>query len=60
MHRKAEVKEIITEVIESMSDDEDVEEAESGDESGKDGDDEWWALRATRRCPFPWRLVVHN
>ncbi|XP_041999494.1 protein DEK-like [Salvia splendens] len=40
MHRKTEVKEIITEVIESMSDDEAEEEAGSGDETGKDGDDE--------------------
>ncbi|KAL3623284.1 hypothetical protein CASFOL_032100 [Castilleja foliolosa] len=32
IHRKAEVKEIITEVIKNMSDDDD----ESGDESGKD------------------------
>lgn len=42
MHRKAEVKEIITEVIESMSDDEGEEEAAaaSGDDSEKDGDEE--------------------
>lgn len=40
MHRKAEIKEIISEVIESMSDDEGGEEAKSGDESGKNEDDE--------------------
>lgn len=36
MHRKAEVKDIITEVIKNMSDDEETSESE--DESGKDDD----------------------
>lgn len=43
MHRKAEVKAIITDVINNMSDDEDEgEEAESGDDTEKDedGDDD--------------------
>lgn len=43
MHRKAEVKAIITDVINNMSDDEDEgEEAESGDDAEKDedGDDD--------------------
>ncbi|KAL0415636.1 UNVERIFIED_CONTAM: hypothetical protein Slati_3395500 [Sesamum latifolium] len=40
MHRKSEVKDIITEAIKNMSDDEDEEAAESGDESGKDGEDD--------------------
>lgn len=39
MHRKAEVKAIITDVINNMSDDEDEgEEAESGDDDVKDED----------------------
>ncbi|KAB5532172.1 hypothetical protein DKX38_018842 [Salix brachista] len=41
MHRKAEVKDIITDVINSMSDDEEeAEEEEAGDDADKDGDDE--------------------
>ncbi|KAG6404176.1 hypothetical protein SASPL_136416 [Salvia splendens] len=43
LHRKSEVKAIITEVIKNMSDDEedeDDEASESGDESGKDGGDD--------------------
>ena len=43
LHRKSEVKDIITEVIKNMSDDEedeDDEASESGDESGKDGGDD--------------------
>lgn len=50
MHRKAEVKAIITDVINNMSDDEDEgEEAESGDDTEKDedGDDD-----AQRRSSF--------
>lgn len=50
MHRKAEVKAIITDVINNMSDDEDEgEEAESGDDAEKDedGDDD-----AQRRSSF--------
>lgn len=39
MHRKAEVKAVITDVINNMSDDEDEgEEAESGDDDVKDED----------------------
>lgn len=40
LHRKSEVKDIITEAINNMSDDEDEEASESGDESGKDGGDD--------------------
>jgi len=44
MHRKAEVKDIITDVINSMSDEEEEEEAdenaEAGGDADKDGDDE--------------------
>ncbi|KAG6401878.1 hypothetical protein SASPL_138746 [Salvia splendens] len=43
LHRKSEVKDIITEVIKNMSDDEDDEDdeaSESGDESEKDGGDD--------------------
>lgn len=40
LHRKSEVKDIITEVIKNMSDDEDEEASESGDESGEDGGDD--------------------
>ncbi|KAL0292468.1 UNVERIFIED_CONTAM: hypothetical protein Scaly_2590100 [Sesamum calycinum] len=40
LHRKSEVKAIITEVINNMSDDEDEEADASGDESGKDGGDD--------------------
>lgn len=40
LHRKSEVKAIITEVINNMSDDEDEDADASGDESGKDGGDD--------------------
>ncbi|KAJ6294303.1 hypothetical protein OIU76_022395 [Salix suchowensis] len=47
MHRKAEVKDIITDVINSMSDDEEEGEgedaednAEGGDDADKDGDED--------------------
>lgn len=40
LHRKSEVKDIITEAIQDMSDDEDEEASESGDESGEDGADD--------------------
>ncbi|KAH6799215.1 hypothetical protein C2S51_035699 [Perilla frutescens var. frutescens] len=40
LHRKSEVKDIITEAIKNMSDDEDEEASESGDESGRDGGDD--------------------
>ncbi|KAL8464295.1 hypothetical protein ACS0TY_033989 [Phlomoides rotata] len=39
MHRKSEVRDIITEAIKNMSDD-DEEASKSGDESGKDGSDD--------------------
>lgn len=38
MHRKAEVKDIITDVINNMSDEEDEEEAENDDDADKDDD----------------------
>ncbi|KAJ6672206.1 hypothetical protein OIU85_013543 [Salix viminalis] len=40
MHRKAEVKDIITDVINSMSDDEEEAEEEEAGDADKDGDDE--------------------
>ncbi|QCD96825.1 protein DEK-like [Vigna unguiculata] len=40
MHRKAEVKDIITDVINNMSDEEDEEEAENDDDADKDDDGE--------------------
>ena len=43
MHRKAEVKDIITDVINNMSDEEDGEESEDagdGDDADKDDDDD--------------------
>lgn len=39
MHRKAEVKDLITEVINNMTDEEDEgDDAEAGDDTEKDGD----------------------
>lgn len=60
MHRKAEVKKIITDVINSMTDEEEEgEEAEENAEAGDDGDkDEDAQLYWTRPEKILWRL--HN
>ncbi|KAI7993128.1 Disease resistance protein [Camellia lanceoleosa] len=61
MHRKAEVKAVITDVINSMFDEEDEEEeADSGDDAEKDEDNRWDSYQLAMELDKAWQRSIES